>query len=86
LIADLVPIVVVDRPGSTLRAISGRAGAALGPWRVPERDAARFSTMEPPALLYLHGRRSGLSSTALRREGGPEAGGATPALPDRDLA
>ena len=76
LIADLVPIVVVDRPGSTLRAISSRAGAALGPWRAPERDAARFSTMTPPALLYLHGRRSGLSSTALRREGAPEISGA----------
>ena len=33
-IADLVPIVVVDRPGSTLSATSGRAGAALARWRV----------------------------------------------------
>jgi nicotinate-nucleotide adenylyltransferase len=65
-IADLVPIVVVDRPGSTLKAISSRAGSALGRWRAPERDAGRFSTMTPPALLYLHGRRSELSSTALR--------------------
>ena len=37
-IADLVPIVVVDRPGSTLSATSGRAGAALAHWRAPERD------------------------------------------------
>ena len=66
-IADLVPIVVIDRPGSTLRAISSRAAAALSPWRAPERDAARFSTMKPPALLYLYGRRSELSSTALRK-------------------
>jgi nicotinate-nucleotide adenylyltransferase len=69
LIADLVPIVVVDRPGSTLRAISSRAGAALARWRAPERDAARFAAMRPPALLFLHGRRSDLSSTALRRAG-----------------
>ena len=69
-IADLVPIVVVDRPGSTLSATSGRAGAALAPWRAPERDAARFAAMRPPALLFLHGRRSSLSSTALRRTGG----------------
>jgi nicotinate-nucleotide adenylyltransferase len=66
-IADLVPIVVVDRPGSTLSAVSGRAGAALAPWRKSERDAARFAVMRPPALLFLHGRRSNLSSTALRR-------------------
>jgi nicotinate-nucleotide adenylyltransferase len=69
LIADLVPIVVVDRPGSTLSAAFGQAGAALAPWRVPERDAARFAALRPPALLFLHGRRSTLSSTALRRAG-----------------
>jgi nicotinate-nucleotide adenylyltransferase len=68
-IADLVPIVVVDRPGSTLRAISSRGGAALARWRVPERDAACFAAMRPPALLFLHGRRSTLSSTAIRRGG-----------------
>jgi nicotinate-nucleotide adenylyltransferase len=66
-IADLLPIVVVDRPGSTLRAISSPAGAALSPFRVPEGDAPRFATMPQPALLYLHGRRSELSSTELRR-------------------
>jgi nicotinate-nucleotide adenylyltransferase len=82
-IADLVPIVVIDRPGSTLRSISSRAGAALAPRRVPERDAARFSMMAPPALLYLHGRRSGLSSTALRRAGGSEDGEAMPTLSER---
>ena len=81
-IADLMPIVVVDRPGSTLSAISSRAGAALRPWRAPERDAARFSTMKPPAFLFLHGPRSRLSSTALRRVGGLEDGWAAPALSD----
>ena len=78
LIADLVPIVVVDRPGSTLKAISSPAGAVLARWRVPEQDASRFTTMQPPALLFLHGPRSNLSSTALRRVG--EHGAATPAL------
>ena len=41
---------------------------ALPRFRVPERDAARFATMPPPALIFLHGPRSGLSSTALRDE------------------
>jgi nicotinate-nucleotide adenylyltransferase len=68
-IADLVPIVVVDRPGATLKAIYSPAGAALARFRVPERDAARFARMRPPALIFLHGRRSKLSSTALRRWG-----------------
>jgi nicotinate-nucleotide adenylyltransferase len=81
-IAELVPIVVVDRPGSTLKAISSQAGAALSPWRAPERDAARFSAMKPPALLFLHGRRSDLSSTALRRVGGPADSWASLTLSD----
>ncbi len=81
-IADLMPIVVVDRPGSTLSAISSRAGTALRPWRAPEREAPRFSTMKPPAFLFLHGPRSPLSSTALRRVGGPQDGWAAPALSD----
>ena len=78
-IADLVPIVVVDRPGSTLRAISSRAGAALGRWRVSERDAARFASLAPPAFLFLHGPRSRLSSTALGAWADPGAAWPTPA-------
>jgi nicotinate-nucleotide adenylyltransferase len=68
-IAGLVPIAVVDRPGSTLRAMSSRAAVALGPWRVPEAQAARFAERSPPAFLFLHGPRSELSSTLLRRSG-----------------
>ena len=68
-IADLVPIVVVDRPGSTLKALSSRAAVALSSWRTPEREARRLADMRPPAFLFLHGRRSALSSTLLRQEG-----------------
>jgi nicotinate-nucleotide adenylyltransferase len=67
-VADLAPILVVDRPGSTLKAMSSRAAIALARSRVPEGDAARFADLRPPALLFLHGRRSELSSTLLRRE------------------
>jgi nicotinate-nucleotide adenylyltransferase len=84
-VADLVPIAVVDRPGSTLKAISSPAGAALAPWRVPERDATRFAAMRPPALIFLHGPRSWLSSTALRGDGAGENGVAAPALSDQDM-
>ena len=65
-IAALVPIAVIDRPGSTLRAMSAQAAAALSPWRIPERDAPRLARLEPPAFLFLHGPRSELSSTVLR--------------------
>ncbi len=68
-IADLVPIAAVDRPGSTLKATSSRAAVALAPWRVPEAEAAHFAERSPPALLFLHGPRSELSSTVLRGSG-----------------
>jgi nicotinate-nucleotide adenylyltransferase len=68
-IAELVPIAVVDRPGSTLNAMASPAAIALARWRAPERDAARFASLPPPALLFLHGPRSELSSTLLRESG-----------------
>jgi nicotinate-nucleotide adenylyltransferase len=70
-IATQVPIAVVDRPGSTLSALNSRAGAALAPFRVPEGDAARFAARRAPALIFLHGPRSSLSSTAIRQDGPP---------------
>ena len=81
-IADLVPIAVIDRPGSTLRATSSRAAVALARYRAPERDAPILATLEPPVFLFLHGPRSELSSTALRRHpsGEPRAGAATGAV------
>ncbi len=68
-IADLVPIAVVDRPGSTLKAMSSRAAVALEAWRLPESQAARLADRPPPAFLFLHGPRSELSSTVLRKSG-----------------
>lgn len=73
-IAGLVPIAVVDRPGFTLAAPGAPAAAALRRFRVPERDAGRLAGLAPPAWVYLHGPRSDLSSTAIRRAA--DAGGA----------
>jgi nicotinate-nucleotide adenylyltransferase len=66
-IARLAPIAVVDRPGSTLRALSSHAGAALAPFQVAESDAAGFAGRRAPAFIFLHGPRSNMSSTAIRR-------------------
>ncbi len=65
-LVSLVPIAVIDRPGSTLKSMFSRAGQALAPYRLCESDAVRLATARPPALVFLHGPRSGLSSTALR--------------------
>jgi len=66
-IADLMPIAVVDRPGWTLSATASQAAIALAPFRLAERDAIRFALRRPPALVFLHGRRSELSSTLMRQ-------------------
>ena len=66
-IVRLAPIAVVDRPGSTLRALGSRAAHALARYRLPESAAPCLADLAPPAFVFLHGPRSSQSSTALRR-------------------
>lgn len=68
-ILSLVPVVVIDRPRSTLRGASSRAAHYLAGNRVAERDAALLPYMVTPAFMFLHGPRSDLSSTELRAKG-----------------
>lgn len=83
--ADLAPIAVVDRPGSTLRACRAPAAVSLARYRIDETDARLLAGLPPPAWLFVHGKRSDLSSTALRAaslktaDTGAEAG---PLVPD----
>ena len=65
-IARLMPIAVVDRPGATLSFTSAPAAQALARHRVDEGDARLLPFLPPPAWTFLHGPRSGQSSTALR--------------------
>jgi nicotinate-nucleotide adenylyltransferase len=66
-IVDEVPFAVVDRPGSTLAALSSPAARQLARRRVPERSAAELAGMQPPAWVFLHGPRLALSSTEIRK-------------------
>ena len=68
-IAAMLPIAIVDRPGATLRAAHARAGEYLARWRYDESDASILARAKPPAFIFLHGPRSELSSTALRKAG-----------------
>jgi nicotinate-nucleotide adenylyltransferase len=65
-IAGMMPIGVIDRPGSTHRAVRSRAAVALSRWRMDESDGLLLPTEAAPAWIFLHGRRSTLSSTQLR--------------------
>jgi nicotinate-nucleotide adenylyltransferase len=67
-IARMIPIAVVDRLVPDLSATGGIAAQALGRWRVPESGVKTLPDRRPPAWAYLHGLKSGLSSTALRRK------------------
>jgi nicotinate-nucleotide adenylyltransferase len=73
-IARLVPIAIIDRPGSTLTALHGRAAAALAPYRRDETDGGLLAMAAPPAFIFLHGPRSQKSSTALREKPGRMGG------------
>jgi nicotinate-nucleotide adenylyltransferase len=66
-IAQTVPLAVIDRPGTTLIALSGQAASRLAAARLPEHQGRALPLKRPPAWVFLHGRRSALSSTALRR-------------------
>ncbi len=65
-IAQLVPIVVIDRLGPSLYAGASPAAQALVHARIPEYAAANLSSRPAPAWSFLHGLKSPLSSTALR--------------------
>ena len=65
-IAEMLPMAVYVRPGSSGRALASRAANALSRWRVDEGDAPRLALMSPPAWVYLHGQQSTLSSSAIR--------------------
>jgi nicotinate-nucleotide adenylyltransferase len=65
-IARLMPIAVIDRPGSTFTPLSARTARRLSHRRVPEEAATALAARRAPAWVFLHGPRSKLSSTAIR--------------------
>lgn len=67
-IARMMPIAVIDRPGSTHRAVASPAANWLSRWRISENQAGALAGAQAPAWVFLHGRRSQLSSTQLRQQ------------------
>jgi len=65
-LAQMLPLAVVDRAGTSLTALASPAAIALARCRLPESDAARLAEQAPPAWVFLHGLKSSLSSTELR--------------------
>jgi nicotinate-nucleotide adenylyltransferase len=67
-IARMMPIAIIDRPGSTHSSVASPAANWLSRWRISESQGAALAGAKPPAWIFLHGRRSGLSSTQLREQ------------------
>lgn len=72
-IAALVPIAIIDRPGSSLQALGSPAALTLARRRLREETASSLAAQKPPAWVFLHGLKSPLSSTDIRRQIGAAA-------------
>ncbi len=69
-LAAALPMVIVDRPGATLKLSACPAGQALARYRRGETRLVGLATARPPAWNVLYGPRCALSSTGLRQLGG----------------
>lgn len=69
-IAAEVPIAVIDRPPTSLRALAAPAAHRLMRMRIPTNEAATLADRQPPAWVFLTGLKSPVSSTALRNPDG----------------
>ncbi len=67
-IVDAVPIVVVDRPGSSLSPVSAPMARIYASARVDEARVRGFARRPAPAWTFLHAPRSHLSSTMIRQQ------------------
>lgn len=68
-IAATLPIAVYARPGSSRRALASRAAITLAHAQIDQEDAPILAGLAAPAWVYLHGRQSSLSSSAIRAAG-----------------
>jgi nicotinate-nucleotide adenylyltransferase len=66
-IANTFPIAVIDRPGFTLSYTSSKFAKTFDYAKLDEADAPALARRNAPAWTFIHGPRSSLSSTALRK-------------------
>ncbi len=68
-IAEMLPIAIIDRPGSTLSYVSSKMALTYDYARVDEDDAISLAKLKAPSWTLIHGPRSTLSSSAIRSAG-----------------
>ncbi|WP_341760701.1 nicotinate-nucleotide adenylyltransferase [Candidatus Endowatersipora endosymbiont of Watersipora subatra] len=64
----MIPIAIVDRPGSSLSLHSTQAISVLSKDRLKESESTILAQKKPPAWTLLYGPRKILSSTSLRKD------------------
>jgi nicotinate-nucleotide adenylyltransferase len=69
-IPTLVPFAVFPRPSNNPPARAGRAAHRLARGRRRMNEASRLARSAPPAWIYLTGRETSISATALRAAAG----------------
>lgn len=67
-IANQMPMMIIDRPGSTLSYRSAQAAIALSKYRVDETDAELLGRMHAPAWAFIHAPLNSMSSSAIRND------------------
>ncbi|WBU57517.1 nicotinate-nucleotide adenylyltransferase [Paracoccus sediminicola] len=65
-IAARVPIGVLARPGTRLKARLSKAARIMAPHRLPETESSRLGNSAPPAWVMVNMPMSNASSTAIR--------------------
>lgn len=65
-ILHLLPIAVLDRPGSGLKGLKGKAALRYHTARLSQERASQLATRTPPAWSFIACRRHPASSTAIR--------------------
>ena len=66
-IVHLMPVAVIDRPSTTLKAPSSRMAHMFRKNRLPSSSASSLLLHKAPCWVYLYGPRSPLSSSVLRQ-------------------
>lgn len=61
------PMAVIDRPGATLSLLSSMVAKTFDYARLDEGDAPLLARIKAPAWTFIHGPRSSLSSSAIRK-------------------
>jgi nicotinate-nucleotide adenylyltransferase len=67
-IAKIMPIVIIDRPESSLKALASLAANYLKQYRLDEEDSNYLIYKKAPAWIFIHDQLNGISSTEIRNK------------------